>query len=631
MFPLTNAEPEPKTPSCQPTAADCTTEASTAGVLKVGCLRVDPSSKTGKRIYLLQMIIFPFIPIAALIVQNLCTMVSVALATRDATAINEQIELADEVVELLTTLQLERGQVAYYIFTDGNRTNLNSVFNQTNEKLTTISWQNWKYIFKDDQEFQRHLDQFRQNISRSDESAIQEMNWYNVANKYILDKLSEIIRETSVSGVWRLLIAYKNIICAVENFSIATVYGLYYFGRGNLGTESFSMFVRYDSLAQNYFTATQHFSLVIYEEYQRFQLTFPPFENMTLRQLEIYTNRPRSPDFHIADEYYSTMSLFLVELKRYQQKIHYLIREKMYQNINDARYQQCVAIIILVMVLSISPLIIILVINATKTIQTFAGTLITRSLELKHEKRKSDQLLFQMLPPPVVRQLKQHGQVPAESFESVTIYFSDIVGFTQLSAVSSPMQIVTMLNTLYRLFDFIIQKYDVYKVETIGDAYMVVSGLPQRNDNRHSGEIATMSLDLLHGVHHFVIPHQPAEKLQIRIGINTGPCVAGVVGTTMPRYCLFGDTINTASRMESTGEAMHIHISQKTKDSLDLVGGYHMQCRGPMEVKGKGVMKTYWLLGKEGSFLSSCEEDFLHIQKTQDFLQIISGTQTKGI
>ncbi|XP_033611163.1 Ca(2+)/calmodulin-responsive adenylate cyclase isoform X3 [Cryptotermes secundus] len=598
MFPLTNAEPEPKTPSCQPTAADCTTEASTAGVLKVGCLRVDPSSKTGKRIYLLQMIIFPFIPIAALIVQNLCTMVSVALATRDATAINEQIELADEVVELLTTLQLERGQVAYYIFTDGNRTNLNSVFNQTNEKLTTISWQNWKYIFKDDQEFQRHLDQFSakregvlelaQNISRSDESAIQEMNWYNVANKYILDKLSEIIRETSVSGVWRLLIAYKNIICAVENFSIATVYGLYYFGRGNLGTESFSMFVRYDSLAQNYFTATQHFSLVIYEEYQRFQLTFPPFENMTLR-------------------------------------------EKMYQNINDARYQQCVAIIILVMVLSISPLIIILVINATKTIQTFAGTLITRSLELKHEKRKSDQLLFQMLPPPVVRQLKQHGQVPAESFESVTIYFSDIVGFTQLSAVSSPMQIVTMLNTLYRLFDFIIQKYDVYKVETIGDAYMVVSGLPQRNDNRHSGEIATMSLDLLHGVHHFVIPHQPAEKLQIRIGINTGPCVAGVVGTTMPRYCLFGDTINTASRMESTGEAMHIHISQKTKDSLDLVGGYHMQCRGPMEVKGKGVMKTYWLLGKEGSFLSSCEEDFLHIQKTQDFLQIISGTQTKGI
>jgi hypothetical protein len=89
----------------------------------------------------------------------------------------------------------------------------------------------------------------------------------------------------ALCSVCRLLIAYKNIICAVENFSIATVYGLYYFGRGNLGTDSFSMFVRYDSLAQNYFSATQHFSLIIYEEYQRFQLNFPPFDNMTLRYL----------------------------------------------------------------------------------------------------------------------------------------------------------------------------------------------------------------------------------------------------------------------------------------------------------------------------------------------------------
>lgn len=89
----------------------------------------------------------------------------------------------------------------------------------------------------------------------------------------------------SLYFVCRLLIAYKNMICAVENFSIATVYGLYYFGRGNLGTGSFSMFVRYDSLAQNYFTATQHFSLIIYEEYQRFQLNFTPFDNMTLRYL----------------------------------------------------------------------------------------------------------------------------------------------------------------------------------------------------------------------------------------------------------------------------------------------------------------------------------------------------------
>ncbi|PSN38764.1 hypothetical protein C0J52_08888, partial [Blattella germanica] len=466
--------------------------------------------------------------------------------------------LSAEVVELLTTLQYERGKVAYYIFTDGNGTSLDSVFNETNEHLKSSRWENWIEVIKDDA------------------SALQEMNWYNMANKFMLDQLAQIIRDTSISGVW----------------SIATVYGLYYFGKGKLGLQNFAHFVHYDSLAEDYLNATQHLLLIIQEEYHQFQVNFQPYGNISLRRKEIYSNEQRRPDFSIADEYYSTMSIYLEELRRYQDKIQQLISEQMYWDMSYASHQQAVAIVILVMVLTISPVIIFFVRNATHTIQSFAETLITRTLELRCEKKKSDRLLFQMLPPPVVRQLKQQRQI------------------------------VTMLNTLYRMFDYRIQKYDVYKVETIGDAYMVVSGLPQRNDNRHSGEIATMSLDLLHCVRHFVIPHQPSQKLEIRIGINTGPCVAGVVGTTMPRYCLFGDTINTASRMESTGEAMKIHISQHTKDCLDLLGGYQVQCRGKMEVKGKGEMNTYWLLGKQGNYLYSFEEDFIS-EKSNQFLDII--------
>lgn len=104
------------------------------------------------------------------------------------------------------------------------------------------------------------------------------------------------------------------------------------------------------------------------------------------------------------------------------------------------------------------------------------------------------------------------------------------------------------------MFDRIIKRYDVYKVETIGDAYMVVSGLPIRNGDKHAGEIATMALNLLEAVKEFTIPHRPTQQLLLRIGIHTGSCATGVVGNTMPRYCLFGDTVNTASRMESTGE-----------------------------------------------------------------------------
>uniref|UniRef100_A0A673GI32 Guanylate cyclase n=1 Tax=Sinocyclocheilus rhinocerous TaxID=307959 RepID=A0A673GI32_9TELE len=215
------------------------------------------------------------------------------------------------------------------------------------------------------------------------------------------------------------------------------------------------------------------------------------------------------------------------------------------------------------------------------------------------EKRKAENLLYQILPHSVAEQLKRGETVQAEAFDSVTIYFSDIVGFTSMSAQSTPLQVVTLLNDLYTCFDAIIDNFDVYKVETIGDAYMVVSGLPVRNGKLHAREIASMSLALLEQVKTFKIRHRPNDQLRLRIGIHTGPVCAGVVGLKMPRYCLFGDTVNTASRMESTGEALRIHVSTATKEVLDEFGYFDLQLRGDVEMKGKGKMTTYWLLGEK--------------------------------
>ncbi|XP_047450449.1 retinal guanylyl cyclase 2 [Mugil cephalus] len=222
-----------------------------------------------------------------------------------------------------------------------------------------------------------------------------------------------------------------------------------------------------------------------------------------------------------------------------------------------------------------------------------------RTEELEVEKQRTEKLLSEMLPPSVAEALKTGATVEPEYFDQVTIYFSDIVGFTTISSLSDPIEVVDLLNDLYTLFDAVLSNHDVYKVETIGDAYMVASGLPKRNGNKHAAEIANMSLNILSSVGTFHMRHMPDVPVRIRIGIHSGPCVAGVVGLTMPRYCLFGDTVNTASRMESTGLPYRIHVNMSTVKILNSLNeGYKIDVRGKTELKGKGIEETYWLVGK---------------------------------
>ncbi|KAH9504638.1 Nitrogen permease reactivator protein [Bulinus truncatus] len=205
--------------------------------------------------------------------------------------------------------------------------------------------------------------------------------------------------------------------------------------------------------------------------------------------------------------------------------------------------------------------------------------------ELKLEKEKSEGLLKQMLPAPVVERLKSGLGVEPEYYDCVTIYFSDIVEFTVICSLLAPVQIISLLNDLYSCFDQVLGNFDVYKVETIGDAYMVVSGLPTRNGNEHARQIAQMSLSLLTSVSNFTHNDLPQKKVKLRIGLNSGPVCAGVVGLKMPRYCLFGDSVNTASRMESNSEEFKIHMSGSTASILQTFGTFVIESRGEIQIK----------------------------------------------
>ncbi|SPP83539.1 soluble guanylate cyclase 88E [Drosophila guanche] len=216
---------------------------------------------------------------------------------------------------------------------------------------------------------------------------------------------------------------------------------------------------------------------------------------------------------------------------------------------------------------------------------------------LDEEMRRTDELLYQMIPKQVADRLRR-GENPidtCEMFDSVSILFSDIVTFTEICSRITPMEVVSMLNAMYSIFDKLTERNSVYKVETIGDAYMVVAGAPDKDAN-HAERVCDMALDMVDAITDLKDP-STGQHLRIRVGVHSGAVVAGIVGLKMPRYCLFGDTVNTASRMESTSIAMKVHISESTKI---LIGpSYKILERGEIDVKGKGTMATYWLEERE--------------------------------
>ncbi|KAG7502371.1 guanylate cyclase soluble subunit beta-2-like [Solea senegalensis] len=265
------------------------------------------------------------------------------------------------------------------------------------------------------------------------------------------------------------------------------------------------------------------------------------------------------------------------------------------------------------------------------------------SRHLEAEKEKTETLLYAMLPRHVANQLKDGKSVKAGEFEVCTILFSDVVTFTNICAACEPIQIVHMLNSMYSKFDRLTSIHDVYKVETIGDAYMVVGGVPVPTQS-HARRVANFALGMRIAAREVTNPVTD-KPIQIRVGLHTGPVLAGVVGEKMPRYCLFGDTVNTASRMESHGLPDCIHLSNSTYSELKDAG-FNIQERGEIEVKGKGQMATYfllgnllvsedWIMGKENGQTCIYEEDTHgHIERDADKEPDVRGdpdTPTDGL
>jgi len=208
--------------------------------------------------------------------------------------------------------------------------------------------------------------------------------------------------------------------------------------------------------------------------------------------------------------------------------------------------------------------------------------------------RENERLLLSILPAAVAERLKAGEASIAEHFDEVSVLFADIVGFTTLSGTLSPEPLVEMLNDLFTRFDELAHRHQVEKIKTIGDCYMAVCGVPERRAD-HAAVLSDMAIEMLGCVKQF--NQDRGGSLQLRIGLNTGPVVAGVIGRSKFIYDLWGDTVNTASRMESSGLPDHIQVTDAMRQALG--GRFGFEERGELEIKGKGRLKTWFLLGRE--------------------------------
>jgi len=226
----------------------------------------------------------------------------------------------------------------------------------------------------------------------------------------------------------------------------------------------------------------------------------------------------------------------------------------------------------------------------------FAVVDLRRRRRIKQELARSEALLLNILPEEVANELKAKGHADAKHFDNVTILFTDFKGFTEASEKLSPQELVEELNTCFKAFDGIITARGIEKIKTIGDAYMCAGGLPVPSSSTPGGVVqAALEMQA------FMIARKKERDaarmpfFEMRVGIHTGPVVAGIVGVKKFAYDIWGDTVNTASRMESSGEVGQVNISEATYELVKNEPGLTFTPRGKVQAKGKGEMEMYFV------------------------------------
>ena len=588
--------------------------------MKMGCYSINLGTETGQRLQTLHLVILPLIPVLILLIQNYTTYTGNSGSINDLNDVFDQVNNALDFAELTRRLQEERVTVALNFFIR-KRENITTVvdfdryveqdldkeflrgyrlertFNNTDEVLQRVRyWPNIAGVsyFKTKLKFQIKHSLFRTKIQEGDKTMKEVLEWYNAVNSQTLNYVTYSIHDSDISDFYRWIIGYKNLLKAVEFAGKAGIIGIEYFSDGLL-QDRYEYFLEFDVLRREYLNQTFNFIPGLQEDYEGRTRgnTFELSQRLIAEQ-------------EVVDRELQKTIAYVIQFLKYANSVRDVIigiaskiTQYVQNDMANLRRANILPLCFIVVLVTFIPICVIFTLNITSSMTRYSR-LYNEKVEVYNvEKKKTENLLGSLLPRSIIKKMKK-GQIPKpEVFDNTTIFFCDIVSFTNIASESTAHQIIEFLNDLYILFDDRLDNFDVYKVETIGDAYMIASGIPVSNGTNHAVEIGLVSLDLLAKVLTFEIKHKPGFRLKLRMGIHSGQVVGGIVGKKIPHYSIFGETVEIAGLMESTGQPMKIQMSEATKDILDKTGGFTHTPRGTVHLPTVGNFQTHWLIGRK--------------------------------
>ncbi|CAH1782655.1 unnamed protein product [Owenia fusiformis] len=570
----------------------------------------DPITKRGRTIQVVRMMLLVVLPIIVLASQTFVIMLDGFNDKANKDSVRGNVVFSTETGQVVHLLQLERG-ISVFFLSSNKSTSLSerlmSTYRETDAGLDHhLRGQSWLSSsstdhFKNVEALQSYIQSFRARVAIDKNVTITDtIAFYSNIIDELLKWVGISVNATKDAPIWKTLVAYHMLVLSKEQTGVERALGSSYFAAGGFDKERLLSYVKKKEMAATYFkTCTEYYPLVASRFEQQFMKTTAAIEIASMRK-DITLSNITGPRVQMGTYWFQNMTKLINYLGIIQDDLAHEIVVTLEKEAKDSITTIVVNVLILIGICILCPTVLLLIHKMTVDIQNVASVLKEKTEDLSAERRVTDFMLYRMLPRTVADRLKNHQPIKPESFDHCTIYFGSIVGFKDIAAHSTAHQVIVMLNKLHQTLDAKMEMYDVYKVDTIGDAsFMVASGVPELNAVNHVTEIATMALTLVDSVANIVVPHMVDRHLVLRSGFHSGACVAGVVGFKMPRYCLFGDTVTTASLMESTGKASKIQISEAAFVLLRSNNMYVLQARKETHFEGSNL-KTWWLISKEG-------------------------------